>query len=129
IIYTYIGYPVILWVLVKVRNKKVPDHDHISPVYEPVVCLFVTAFNEKAYVRQKVENSLQLDYPKEKIQYLWVTDGSDDGTPDLLREYIQNEVYHLPERKGKMHAMNRGMQFVNASVVIFSDTNTLLNKN
>jgi cellulose synthase/poly-beta-1,6-N-acetylglucosamine synthase-like glycosyltransferase len=57
-----------------------------------------------------------------------VTDGSDDGTPDILRKFDHMEVYHLPERRGKMHAMNRGMQFVKAPIVIFSDTNTLLNR-
>ncbi|MFW5830933.1 MAG: glycosyltransferase family 2 protein [Prolixibacteraceae bacterium] len=88
----------------------------------------MTAYNEKDYLRQKVENSFQLDYPKEKVQYLWITDGSDDGTPDVLMGYEKLEVHHSPERRGKMHAMNRGMQFVKAPVVIFSDTNTVLNK-
>jgi cellulose synthase/poly-beta-1,6-N-acetylglucosamine synthase-like glycosyltransferase len=69
-----------------------------------------------------------LDYPKNKVQYIWVTDGSDDGTPDLLSQYDGLEVYHQPERRGKMHAMNRGMQFVKAPIVIFSDTNTILNQ-
>ena len=96
--------------------------------YEPDVCLFVTAFNEKDYVKQKVENSFSLDYPKEKIQYLWITDGSDDGTPELLTKYDNLEVHHLPERRGKMHAMNRGVKFVKAPVIIFSDTNTILGK-
>jgi cellulose synthase/poly-beta-1,6-N-acetylglucosamine synthase-like glycosyltransferase len=96
--------------------------------YEPDVCLFVTAFNEKDYVKQKVENSFSLDYPKEKIQYLWITDGSDDGTPDLLKKYDLLEVHHLPERRGKMHAMNRGVKFVKAPIIIFSDTNTILGK-
>lgn len=95
---------------------------------EPDVCLFVTAFNEKDYVDQKVENSFSLDYPKEKVQYLWITDGSEDGTPDLLQKYSEVEVHHLPERKGKIHAMNRGMEFVRAPIVIFSDTNTILGK-
>ena len=65
---------------------------------------------------------------KEKIQYLWLTDGSDDGTPDLLKKYDRLEVYHLDERRGKMHAMNRGVKFVKAPIIIFSDTNTILGK-
>lgn len=126
--YTYLGYALVLFVVVRLKKiffsaEKTPRTD-----YEPEVCLFVTAFNEKDYIHQKVENSFQLDYPKEKIQYVWVTDGSDDGTPDLLKEYTELEVYHQPKRRGKMHAMNRGMQFVKAPIVIFSDTNTLLNK-
>lgn len=130
LIYTYIGYAIVLYLLLSLRNLFVSKETHQpNPDYEPDVCLFVTAYNEKDFIAQKVENSFHLDYPKEKIQYLWITDGSDDGTPDLLKEYEKVEVHHSPERRGKMHAMNRGMKFVKAPVVIFSDTNTTLNKN
>lgn len=128
IFYTYIGYPIILIIAVGLKPKRAGKQGNQQVAFEPEVCLFVTAYNEKDFVRQKVENSLQLDYPKEKIQYLWVTDGSDDGTPEILKEYKHNQVYHLPERNGKMHAMNRGMKFVKTPFVIFSDTNTLLNR-
>lgn len=128
LVYTYIGYPLILWGLVQLKKKFFPYETIYNKQYEPEVCLFVTAYNEKDFVRQKVENSLQLDYPREKVQYLWITDGSDDETPVMLRQYPHNEVHHNPERRGKMHAMNRGMNLVKAPVVIFSDTNTLLNR-
>ncbi len=129
IFYTYIGYGLVLWVLVQLRNLFKRSKDEYDLSYEPQVCLFVTAFNEKDYIEQKVANSFALDYPKGKIQYIWVTDGSDDGTPGLLKEYPELEVFHEPERKGKMNAMNRGMQFVKAPIVIFSDTNTVLGVN
>lgn len=127
LVYTYIGYPVILFVITRLKKLFSSQRTNSISDYEPDVCLFVTAFNEKDFIRQKVENSFQLDYPKEKVQYVWVTDGSDDGTPDILRKYENLEVYHQPARRGKMHAMNRGMQFVKAPIVIFSDTNTRLN--
>lgn len=92
----------------------------------PKVCLFVTAYNEAGYVDAKVENMLAMNYPSDKIQYLWITDGSDDGTPEKLNQFPGIEVHHLPERKGKINAMNRGMQFVKAPIVIFSDSNTIL---
>ena len=128
--YTYAGYALVLFVLVSLKKlmgkgRKVTATGDA----EPDVCLFVTAFNEKDYVFQKVENSFRLDYPREKVQYLWITDGSDDGTPDILRKFPGLEVYHQPERRGKIHAMNRGMQFVKAPIVIFSDTNTILSHN
>lgn len=129
LVYTYIGYPIILWLIVKIKRLLFAERYTDHPEYEPDVCLFVTAYNEIDFVKQKVENSRQLDYPHEKVQYLWVTDGSDDGTDVRLREFPHNDVFHLPERNGKMHAMNRGMKFVNAPIVIFSDTNTLLNRN
>jgi len=128
--YTYIGYAILLYLLLQLKSlffkKKETNYE---PGYEPDVCLFVTAYNEKDYIARKVENSFGLDYPKEKIQYLWITDGSDDGTPNLLKEYEELEVYHSAERRGKMHAMNRGMKLVKNPIVIFSDTNTALNKN
>ena len=125
--YTFIGYSLVLFVLLKLKKLFFPNRFlKTNKNYEPNVCLFVTAFNEKDYVHQKVENSFSLDYPKEKIQYVWVTDGSDDGTPKLLEKYDRLEVYHLSERRGKMHAMNRGVKFVKAPIIIFSDTNTIL---
>lgn len=59
---------------------------------------------------------------------MWVTDGSDDGTPEELKKHDGVMVHHLPERKGKIGAMNRGMNFVTTPVVVFSDANTLLGK-
>ena len=127
--YTYLGYAVLLYGVLKLRKLIYPKRFfQVDNNFEPEVCLFVTAFNEKDYVKQKVENSFSLDYPKEKIQYLWITDGSDDGTPELLKKYERLEVHHLPERKGKMHAMNRGVKFVKTPIIIFSDTNTILGK-
>lgn len=129
LIYTYIGYAFVLYLILLIKiiiwGKDVESENED---YEPDVCLFVTAYNEKDFVIPKVENSFQLDYPKEKIQYLWITDGSDDGTPEILKKYNEIEVHHLAERRGKAHAMNRGMKFVNAPIIIFSDTNTVLNK-
>jgi len=127
--YTFVGYALVLYIAVQLKKLFFGKKKKNTSDYEPEVCLFVTAYNEKDYVGQKVENSFQLDYPKDKVQYIWVTDGSDDGTPEILKNYSNLEVYHQPERRGKMHAMNRGMQFVKAPIVIFSDTNTLLSKN
>ncbi len=128
--YTYAGYGLLLWLLVKVKRIFRNDTENrLHEPFEPEVCLFVTAYNEREYVDQKVANSQALHYPKEKIQYIWVTDGSDDGTPGLLKKYPEIEVYHQPERRGKIDAMNRGMKYVKAPFVIFSDTNTRLSPN
>jgi cellulose synthase/poly-beta-1,6-N-acetylglucosamine synthase-like glycosyltransferase len=130
IFYTYAGYGLILLLLVRIKLwLKPPKSDLESKRYEPEVCLFVTAYNEKEYVDQKVANSFSLDYPREKVQYIWITDGSDDGTPELLKKYPELKVYHRPARNGKIDAMNRGMQFVDAPIVIFSDANTRLSSN
>lgn len=130
IVYTYMGYGCILYLLVLVKRIfKKPGTTSPPDLFEPRVCLFVTAYNEKDYVDQKVSNSFSLDYPGEKVQYIWITDGSDDGTPEILKKYPQIEVFHQPERLGKIDAMNRGMKFVRVPFVIFSDTNTRLSHN
>ncbi len=128
VFYTFAGYAILVAVLLFFRKlfhtkKSFPE---IAMEEFPRVCMFVTAFNEADYVDMKVKNMMELDYPADKMQILWITDGSDDGTPEILGKYPDMEVHHLPERKGKIHAMNRGIQFVNAPIVIFSDSNTIL---
>ena len=128
LVYAYLGYGLLLYLLVKCRknNNESPFGEEAGE--DPEVTLFVAAYNEMDFIRMKMENSFSLDYPKDKIKHVWVTDGSDDGTPELLRTYEGVEVYHQPERAGKIAAMNRGMQFVKTPIVIFSDGNTLLGK-
>ncbi|MFH1000939.1 MAG: glycosyltransferase family 2 protein [Bacteroidota bacterium] len=128
IFYTYIGYGIVLYVLVLIKRLIKKPNTAIVENYEPEVTLFVAAYNEKDYVDEKVKNSFSMDYPQEKIKQVWVTDGSNDGTPDLLRKYTDKgiEVYHEDARGGKIGAMNRGMAFVKSPIVIFSDGNTSL---
>ncbi|TSA24097.1 MAG: glycosyltransferase family 2 protein [Bacteroidetes bacterium] len=129
IFYAYIGYGILLFLLVKMKSLLAKKRDTDGKeTYEPEVTLFVAAYNEKDFLDKKVENSRSLDYPKDKVRQIWITDGSDDGTPDLLRQYEGVEVYHKPERAGKIAAMNRGMEFVKTPIVIFSDGNTMLGK-
>ncbi|MEN1784051.1 MAG: glycosyltransferase family 2 protein [Bacteroidota bacterium] len=127
IFYSYLGYGLLLFAIIKLRRlmglgKAFTGNEH----YEPEVTLFVAAYNEKDYLDEKVKNSRSLNYPKSKVTQLWVTDGSDDGTPDLLKAYEDVSVLHEPARNGKIAAMNRGMRHVTTPIVIFSDGNTTL---
>jgi len=129
IVYTYVGYGVLLYAIIKIRRFfKIGKKVEIDQSYEPEVTLFIAAYNEKDYVEDKMKNTLALDYPKDKLNIVWVTDGSDDGTPDLLKGYPNTTVHHLDARNGKIGAMNRGMEFVKTPIVIFSDANTNLGK-
>ncbi len=125
IIYTYIGYPVLLYLLINIKRLISRKKKYTNDYYPPVT-LFITAYNEKDYIDEKVKNSFDLDYPKEKLTQIWITDGSDDGTPDLLKKYKDIKVYHEQKRKGKADAINRGMQFVDTPIVVFTDANTEL---
>ncbi|MCX6267009.1 MAG: glycosyltransferase family 2 protein, partial [Bacteroidetes bacterium] len=128
VFYAYIGYGILLFILVKLKRMFGGNKEVSTAGYEPDVTLFIAAYNEKDFVAEKVKNSLELDYPKAKLHMVWVTDGSDDGTPDVLRQYQGVEVYHLAQRSGKIGAMNRGMQFVKTPIVVFCDANTMLGK-
>ncbi len=126
IFYSYLGYGILIFFMICIKRlfvKKKPEDDGI---FEPDVTLFVAAYNEKEFVDKKIRNSFSLDYPKEKVKHVWITDGSNDGTPDLLKKYPKVEVHHQAARAGKIDAMNRGMEFVKTPIVIFSDGNTML---
>tara|TARA_R110000787_G_scaffold280945_7_gene391986 strand:- start:467 stop:1657 length:1191 start_codon:yes stop_codon:yes gene_type:complete len=129
IVYTYVGYGILLYLIIKIRRFfGIGKKAAIDYSFEPEVTLFIAAYNEKDYVEAKMKNSFELEYPKEKLNIVWVTDGSDDGTPELLSEYPNTTVHHLDARNGKIGAMNRGMNFVETPIVIFSDANTMLGK-
>lgn len=127
VFYAYIGYGILLFLLIKLKrifsSKK---QLFVDSDYEPEVTLFIAAYNEKDFVEAKVKNSRELDYPAEKLRQVWVTDGSNDGTPDVLMQFKDITVHHTPERNGKIGAMNRGMKLVNTPIVVFCDANTML---
>jgi len=129
IFYSYLGYGIVLFVLIKLKRiLGIGKPYEGNEDFEPEVTLFVAAYNEMAYLDQKVKNSRSLDYPEEKVTQLWVTDGSDDGTPEALKKYGDVTIMHRPERNGKIAAMNRGMLEVKTPITIFSDGNTNLGK-
>jgi cellulose synthase/poly-beta-1,6-N-acetylglucosamine synthase-like glycosyltransferase len=129
VFYAYLGYGIVLYIIIKIK-RVFKKHFKVDPLNKelPEVTLFIAAYNEKDFVATKIENSYNLNYPKEKLKIMWVTDGSDDGTPDLLRKYEDIIVLHEPVRNGKISAMNRGFQFVTSPIVVFSDANTILGK-
>ena len=127
VFYTYIGYGVVLYVLVKIKSIINKNVNLEIDVYEPKVTMFVAAYNEMSCIQEKVENMFELNYPSNKIQFLFVTDGSDDGTPEFLSKYDNIQVIHSKSRGGKIGAINQGMEYVENPIVIYSDANALLN--
>lgn len=127
VFYTYIGYGILLWLLVQIRELFRPKRQSVVPGELPEVTLFIAAYNEEEMVEEKMANCLALDYPAERLRILWVTDGSTDLTNEKLKAYPGVEVHFQPERRGKTAAINRGMTFVKSPVVLFTDANTLIN--
>lgn len=129
VFYAYIGYGILLFLIIKIRRiLGYPKSPEERTQYEPEVTLFIAAYNEKDFVAEKIRNSRQLEYPADKLHMVWVTDGSNDGTPEMLFNYERIEVHHLPQRSGKIGAMNRGMKFVKTPIVVFCDANTMLGR-
>lgn len=129
IFYTFIGYGLLLYVLIKLKkffykqNEKIADNLNL-----PTVTLLIAAYNEEAYIPEKIENCLQLSYPVDKLDITFITDGSNDMTPDIIRNYSGIILFHQPERGGKMAAIKRVMPLINTEIVVFTDANTYLNK-
>ncbi len=130
VFYAYLGYGIILYFLIILKRflKKTTDVPILNSEL-PEVTIFIAAYNEKDFIELKQKNINSLDYPREKLKILWVTDGSDDGSEEKLEQYEDVIVLHEIERKGKINAMNRGILHVSTPFVVFSDANTLLGEN
>jgi cellulose synthase/poly-beta-1,6-N-acetylglucosamine synthase-like glycosyltransferase len=127
VFYTYVGYALLIAVLSVFWARKKQKTIHLPERKLPEICLFITAYNERPILQEKIENCLNLDYPKDKLKIVFVTDGSTDGSEVFLKQFPEVTVYHDDERRGKINAMNRGMQFVTSPIVVFTDANTSLN--
>lgn len=127
VVYTFFGYGIVVYILVKIKNALFPAKELPHEDFLPPITLVVPGYNEADFILQKVENSKNLDYPKDKLTLIFITDGSDDGTYEKIKDIPGITAMHTPERSGKSGAMNRAMQFVTTDFVVFCDANTILN--
>lgn len=125
VFYNYAGYAIIVFLFNKLRNKK----QLLPPIdYYPSVSFIVAAYNEEDCIEKKIANSLEQKYPAEKIEFIIITDGSTDATPGIIKKYSSIQLLHSDERKGKSAALNRAVEYARNEILIFSDANTILNK-
>ena len=131
VVYTYVGYAVVLWLMVRLKRlfgKKQPVVDLPANGQDyPTVTLMICAYNEQDVILEKMENIRQLQYPRERLCIMWVTDGSNDRSNELLSEYPEVTLVYSPERRGKAAAMQHGLSENRAEIVVFTDANTMLN--
>lgn len=128
VFYTYLGYGILLYLLVRIKELFRKPMPIALPEPLPEVTLFIAAYNEEEIVADKMKNCYTLAYPADKLKIVWVTDGSNDRTNELLKQYPDVTVLFHPERRGKTAALNRGIQYITTPYVIFTDANTMLNK-
>jgi len=121
IAYSYLGYPVILMILGFRKGKKVSKGE-----ITPTASLLILAYNEEKIIRKKIENSLDLDYPRDKLEVV-VASESTDATNEIVREYAEQEItlYSFKGREGKQATIYRVTPLLKGEIVIFSDANAL----
>lgn len=122
VVYTYAGYPVAVAVWSRIAPRKIlPD----SGNYEPTVSICISVYNGAAFVGAKLESLQALDYPREKLEILVFSDGSNDATEALVREFAQADprisLLSSKERKGKPAAVNRLREAATGEVLVMTD--------
>lgn len=127
IFYTFLGYGIFLYLMVWVKRLCIKPFVFIEPKKFPAVTLLIAAFNEEELIKEKAENCLSLDYPKDKIQIVFITDGSTDDSPNIIKQFKNIELLHEDSRAGKMAAIKRAMPYIKGEITVFTDANTFLN--
>ena len=123
--YTYLGYPNLLFVISLFRHKIVNKGD-----ITPMVSMIITVYNEEKVIRDKLENVLILDYPKDKLEIIVVSDGSTDSTNQITESYAEKGVRLIvcEQRQGKHYAQGAGVREAQGDILAFTDAAPLLKK-
>ena len=131
VFYTYLGYGILLYIIIRLKRLfKGKPLKAVLPSDEelPTMTLMICAYNEEDVVAEKMANTLALDYPHDKFRIMWVTDGSNDCTNELLQAYPEVDIVFSPERRGKTAALKHGLRELKTRYVAFTDANTMINR-
>src|SRR5215813_2194624 len=125
IFYTYIGYPALLFLLSRNYGRIVRKAKII-----PSLSIIIAAYNEEQDIARKIEETLALEYPKEKLEIIVASDCSNDRTDEIVRRYSEQGVilHRRPERLGKTSAQNHAVKIATREILIFSDATTYYEK-
>ena len=130
VFYTYLGYGILLYLIIRLKRffKGKPLKTVLPSDEElPTMTLMICAYNEEEVVAEKMANTLALNYPRDKFRIMWVTDGSNDRTNELLKAYPKVDIVFSPERRGKTAALKHGLRELKTRYVAFTDANTMIN--
>lgn len=125
VFYIYIGYPLILTIITTFYKRK-----RINSEFIPAITILIPAYNESAVIEQTIMNKIKQDYPLEKIQIIVISDESDDGTDEIVTKlaqiYPENlKLLRQAPRRGKTAAVNLAVKEATGEILIFSDANSL----
>ncbi len=118
ILYTYVGYPILLWLHSRFAGKEI-----LKQPITPFVSIIISALNEEKRIGARLDNILAQKYPADHLEIIVISDGSTDRTGDIVRSYCNLIVrlLELPERKGKAYALNLGLAKARGEIVVFAD--------
>jgi cellulose synthase/poly-beta-1,6-N-acetylglucosamine synthase-like glycosyltransferase len=122
VFYVYVGYPLIIAFIGSILRRNVCKSD-----YEPEVTIIISAYNEEDNIAQTLENKLRQDYPKDKVEVIVVSDGSDDRTDSIVTRFAAQGVrlFRQEPRAGKTAAINKAVAEAHGEILVFSDANSL----
>lgn len=122
VLYVYAGYPLLVRLFGTVRSRPIRKEP-----FEPMVTVIIPAYNEEKHIGRTITNKLALNYPREKLEILVVSDGSTDGTDSIVKDYAEEGVRLLRQepRGGKTLGLNAAIREAGGEIIFFSDANSL----
>ena len=125
IFYTYFGYPLLLVMLTSLMSKAIKKAE-----ITPSVSLVIAAYNEEKAIEEKIKNSLALDYPRDKLEIIVVSDGSTDKTNEIVQKFALQGVKLciFSKRLGKTSCRNEAIKLTRGDILVFSDATGMYNK-
>lgn len=128
VVYIYAGYSIILLILDKIiKTPKI----RIDTTFEPSLTFMISCFNEEMVIKEKLQNALAMDYPKDKIEIIVISDGSTDRTDAIVSGFDDSRIrlLRMEERKGKTIGLNHAVALSKGEIIVFSDANAMYQAN
>lgn len=123
--YNFLGYPAVLTLLVAFKKK---EKTKLPETFLPSVSLIIAAYNEQGVIREKIENTLALDYPRDRFEIIVAADGSSDNTVAIVKEFEEEIILSFtPERGGKVAALMNAKKITTKDIIVISDANNMYN--
>ncbi len=132
VFYAYGGYPILLRAISHFKRHACgtarPDR---APTCLPKVSLLISAYNEEIVIEKKIKNSISLNYPKDLLEIMIVSDGSTDRTREIVERYAGRGVFlrHYEGRIGKTECLNLAVPLAMGEIIVFSDANSEYDRN
>ena len=124
VVYAYLGYPFLLWVLSLVRSRRL----HTNEGYQPTVTLIIAVHNEVTRIERKIENTLSLTYPRDRLTIIFASDACSDATDEIISRYADHglRLVRSSQRHGKEFAQRCAIEQAASEAIVFSDVATML---